>query len=110
LTNLGNALNKYKAKEVLGVLIFVDPKKRTHQGNALILNVSILTKEIEIEIEKQETSSFQCLQCGCTAMADYVGAINIRLKAKIMMAATVNQPIGETLISTYKPSILIGGS
>ena len=35
-------------------------------------------------------------------MADYVGAIiNIRLKAKLMMAATVNQPIvGETLIST----------
>jgi hypothetical protein len=43
-------------------------------------------------------------------MADYIGAINIRLKAKLMMAATVNQPIGETLISTYKPSILIGGS
>ena len=80
---------------------------RTHQGNALILNVSILTKEIE---EKQETF-FQCLQCGFTAMADYVGAIiNIRLKAKLM-AATVNQPIvGETLISTYKPPILIGGS
>jgi putative transposase len=32
---------------------------------------------------------FQCLQCGFTAMADYVGAINIRLKAKIMMAAAV---------------------
>ena len=44
-------------------------------------------------------------------MADYVGAIiNIRLNAKLM-AATVNQPIvGETLISTYKPPILIGGS
>jgi len=43
-------------------------------------------------------------------MADYVAAINIRLKAKIM-AATVNQPIvGETLISTYKPPIKIGGS
>ena len=34
---------------------------------------------------------FQCLQCGFTAMADYIGAINIRLKAKIM-AAIVNQP------------------
>jgi hypothetical protein len=31
-------------------------------------------------------------------------------KAKLM-AATVNQPIvGETLISTYKPTIKIGGS
>jgi hypothetical protein len=29
-------------------------------------------------------------------------AINIKLKAKIMMAAAVNQPnVGETLISTY---------
>jgi hypothetical protein len=43
-------------------------------------------------------------------MADYVGAINIRLRAKLM-AATVNQPIvGETLISTYKPTIKIGRS
>jgi hypothetical protein len=64
------------------------------------------------EIEKQETSSFQCLQCGFTAMAYYVGAINIKLKAKIMMAAAVNQPnVGETLISTYlQATDLIGGS
>jgi hypothetical protein len=33
------------------------------------------------------------------------------LIAKIMMAAAVNQPnVGETLISTYKPPIKIGGS
>jgi hypothetical protein len=43
-------------------------------------------------------------------MADYIHAINVRLKAKLM-TATVNQPIvGETLISTYKPTIKIGGS
>jgi hypothetical protein len=54
------------------------------------------------EIEKQETSSFHCLQCGFTAMAYYVDAIKIKLKAKIMMAAAVNQPnVGEILISTY---------
>ena len=81
--------------------------QRTHQGNALILNVSILKGN-----RRKTRDLFQCLQCGLTAMADYIGAIiNIRLKAKLMMAATVNQPIvGETLISTYKPPIKIGGS
>ena len=42
-------------------------------------------------------------------MADYVAAINIA--AKTWPRAAVKQPIvGETLISTYKPPILIGGS
>jgi hypothetical protein len=39
-----------------------------------------------------------------------VSAFRLPFSAKII-AATVNQPIvGETLISTYKPTILIGGS
>ena len=42
-------------------------------------------------------------------MADYVAATNIAAKA--WPGAAVKQPIvGETLISTYKPPILIGGS
>jgi hypothetical protein len=42
-------------------------------------------------------------------MADYVAAINIAAKA--WSRAAVKQPIvEETLISTYKPPILIGGS
>lgn len=59
---------------MLGVPIFVvDPKNTSMQCPNP--DDSILTKEIE----KQETSSFQCLQCGFTAMADYVGQINKRL-------------------------------
>ena len=51
---------------------------------------------------------FECLNCGYREMADYVGALNIRNRAAIF---NVNQPIvGETLTSTYKPPILIGGS
>jgi hypothetical protein len=39
-----------------------------------------------------------------------VSVFRLPFSAKII-AATVNQPIvGETLISTYKPTILIGGS
>ncbi len=52
---------------------------------------------------------FECLKCGYMEMADYVAAINIA--AKTWPRAAVKQPIvGETLISTYKPPILIGGS
>ncbi|HXX97674.1 MAG TPA: zinc ribbon domain-containing protein, partial [Candidatus Bathyarchaeia archaeon] len=52
---------------------------------------------------------FECLKCGYMEMADYVAATNIAAKA--WPRAAVKQPIvGETLISTYKPPILIGGS
>jgi len=94
---------EYKAK-VLGVPIFVvDPKNTSRQCP---------NPECQcIDKRNRKTRDlFQCLQCRFTAMANYVAAINIRLKAKIM-AATVNQPIvGETLISTYKPPVKIGGS
>jgi putative transposase len=54
---------------------------------------------------RKTRNNFKCLQCGFKEMSDYVGALNIS------RMAAVNQPIvGETLISTYKPPILIGGS
>ena len=91
----------------MGVPIFVvDPKNTSRQCP------NPECQYIDKRNRRKTRDLFQCLQCGFTAMADYVGAIiNIRLKAKLMMAATVNQPIvGETLISTYKPPIKIGGS
>jgi putative transposase len=54
---------------------------------------------------RKTRNRFECLRCGYFEMADYVAAINIAARV------AVKQPIvGETLISTYKPPILIGGS
>jgi hypothetical protein len=44
-------------------------------------------------------------------MADYVAAVNIAARAaNTWPRAAVKQPIVADLISSYKPSILIGGS
>jgi putative transposase len=87
---------EYKAK-VLGVPIFVVPKNTSRQCPD--------PKCQHIDKRNRKTRDlFQCLQCRFTAMADYIDAINVRIKAKLM-TATVNPPIvGETL-STYKPTI-----
>ena len=54
---------------------------------------------------RKSRNEFECLQCKYKEMADYVAAKNIAVMA------AVNRPIvAETLISSYKPPILIGGS
>ena len=51
---------------------------------------------------RKTQNQFECLQCGYKEMADYVAAVNIAARA------AVKQPIvGETLISTYKPTEFI---
>jgi putative transposase len=75
---------EYKAK-VLGVPIFVVPKNTSRQCPD--------PKCQHIDKRNRKTRDiFHCLQCGFTAMADYIDAINIRIKAKLM-TATVNPPI-----------------
>ncbi|MGB8937317.1 MAG: zinc ribbon domain-containing protein, partial [Candidatus Nitrosopolaris sp.] len=51
--------------------------------------------------KNRNKNQFECLQCGYKDMADYVAAINIAARAAV---------IQRILISSYKRSILIGGS
>ena len=80
LTNFGNALNT-RLRCWLGVPIFVvDPKNTSRQCP------NPECQYIDKRNRRKTRDLFQCLQCGFTAMADYVGAIiNIRLKAKLMV-------------------------
>jgi putative transposase len=57
-----------------------------------------------VDKKNRNKSQFECMQCGYKDMADYVAAINIAARP------AVKQPIVGDLISSYKPSILIGGS
>ena len=82
---LRNRSIEYKAK-VLGVLIFVDPKNTSRQCP------NPECQYIDKRNRRKTRDLFQCLQCGFTAMADYVGAIiNIRLKAKLMAELSTSQ-------------------
>ena len=57
-----------------------------------------------VDKKNRSKNQFECLQCGCKDMADYVAAINIAARA------AVNQPIVADLISSYESPILMGGS
>ena len=64
-----------------------------------------------IDKKNRNKNQFECLQCGYKDMADYVAAVNIAARAaNTWPRAAVKQPIVADLISSYKPSILIGGS
>jgi transposase len=57
-----------------------------------------------LDKKNRNKNQFECLQCGYKDTAVYVAAINTAARA------AVKQPIVADLISSYKPSILIGGS
>ena len=83
---------EYKAKRE-GVPIVIIKPEYTSQRCPNCLCIS--------KKNRKSQSSFECIRCSYSEMADYVGAMNI---AEI--GAVVNQPIvAETLISSYKPII-----
>ncbi len=84
----------YKAKREGVPLKVIDPKNTSRE----------CSKCQYVDKKNRNKNQFECLQCGYKDMADYVAAINIATRA------AVKQPIVADLISSYKPSILIGGS
>jgi IS605 OrfB family transposase len=82
----------YKAKRECVPLMMVNSKNTSE-----CLECQYIDKR-----NRKTQNQFECLQCGYKEIADYVAAVNIAARA------AVKQPIvGETLISTYKPTEFI---
>jgi putative transposase len=76
---------EYKAKEMLGVPIFVDPKNTSRQCP------NPECQYIDKRNRRKTRDLFQCLQCRFTAMADYIGAINISLRLNLWLQLSTSQ-------------------